>query len=253
VTFYQLGAVLHDLIMRRPLFHAEKPYAKLVNAVQHVVPRILADNVQTELVLLARKCLIKDWRKRLECVSWTDFFNLGIKYDVDALKDQICKNKVASQALQAAGIDAGSTPEMLLQEVSDSLILLCRRIRNKNKGVLPPLETVTIKACSLDCKHVVLNFTPSESCGLSAHLSIFLTVEILTQKEKAVSIGACGKVSMGKEYTAPCTECKNTERVYVGVYDVTHVEAQEVIITEKVESGAEFFSSFIHGCWGGEQ
>ena len=39
VTFYQLGAVLHDLLMKRPLFHEYgEPFAGLVEAVKSVNP-----------------------------------------------------------------------------------------------------------------------------------------------------------------------------------------------------------------------
>ena len=54
VTFYQLGAVLHDLIMRRPLFQEfSDPYALLVEAVKSEQPAIRADDVPADLILLA--------------------------------------------------------------------------------------------------------------------------------------------------------------------------------------------------------
>lgn len=41
LTLYQIGAVLHDLIMRRPLFQDYiNPYARLVNAVQNNTPNV---------------------------------------------------------------------------------------------------------------------------------------------------------------------------------------------------------------------
>lgn len=58
VTFYQLGAVLHDLLMKRPLFHEYgEPFAGLVEAVKSVNPVVQADDARC--VNLARRCLIK--------------------------------------------------------------------------------------------------------------------------------------------------------------------------------------------------
>ena len=74
VTFYQLGAVLHDLIERRQLFFNQtSPYARLVNAIQLSQPSFHATNVPQELILLAQNCLVKNWQTRLGVVDWDKF------------------------------------------------------------------------------------------------------------------------------------------------------------------------------------
>jgi serine/threonine protein kinase len=74
VTFYQLGAVLHDLIMRKRLFHEiEAPPARLIEAVRHTRPIVEAGDVPPHLISLARNCLQKDWPLRLELVRWEHF------------------------------------------------------------------------------------------------------------------------------------------------------------------------------------
>lgn len=74
VTFYQLGAVLHDLIMRRPLFHDKtKPYARLVKAVLLEEPVVDATDVPPELFRLARLCLVKDPDRRFKSLEWAAF------------------------------------------------------------------------------------------------------------------------------------------------------------------------------------
>ena len=58
VTFYQLGAVLHDLIMRRRMFdEVRAPPAKLIDAVRTTRPFIEAADVSPHLVSLSRNCL----------------------------------------------------------------------------------------------------------------------------------------------------------------------------------------------------
>lgn len=74
LTFYQLGAVLHDLITGRPLFHEHSdPWAGLVDAVKNTNPKINGGNVPRELVQLARNCLVKNPHTRLDIVTWDSF------------------------------------------------------------------------------------------------------------------------------------------------------------------------------------
>ncbi|QNP43465.1 protein kinase [Sphingomonas daechungensis] len=75
LTFYQIGAVLHDLITKKPLFEQfANPYAKLVNAVQFERPSIVNPAVSQRLIDLAERCLLKNPVTRLKVVRWDDFF-----------------------------------------------------------------------------------------------------------------------------------------------------------------------------------
>lgn len=65
VNLYQIGAVLHDLIMKLELFDNITPYSKLVISIKEDAPRITSSGFPYETVQLARDLLIKDWRKRL--------------------------------------------------------------------------------------------------------------------------------------------------------------------------------------------
>ncbi len=74
VTFYQLGGILHDMIMRRVLFEGHStPYARLVRAVQDETPKFEGADVESDLLDLARNCLVKDPVLREKLVSWGDF------------------------------------------------------------------------------------------------------------------------------------------------------------------------------------
>jgi len=64
--FYQLGAVLHDLLMRRPLFDGYEPEANLIDAVLRVVPDVRGTEEQQDLVRLCKACLQKDPALRLQ-------------------------------------------------------------------------------------------------------------------------------------------------------------------------------------------
>lgn len=61
LSMYQVGAVLHDLIMRRPIFDEfVHPYAALVNAVQHEQPSVASEAMPSYLVDACRMALVKD-------------------------------------------------------------------------------------------------------------------------------------------------------------------------------------------------
>lgn len=79
VTFYQLGAVLHDLLMRKSLYEEyENPFANLVQAIED--PSINPDvyGADARSVALCRNCLIKNPATRLELVKWEDFAAVAV-------------------------------------------------------------------------------------------------------------------------------------------------------------------------------
>ena len=75
ITFYQMGGVLYDMLMKRPLFwEYSKPKSKLYKAVECVVPTIDVERRMDYWAALADCCLAKEPRHRLKNVSWNDFF-----------------------------------------------------------------------------------------------------------------------------------------------------------------------------------
>lgn len=65
VNIYQIGAVLHDLLMKKELFAGIEPYASLVIAIKEDMPKITSAVLHPDLVQLARNMLHKDWKRRL--------------------------------------------------------------------------------------------------------------------------------------------------------------------------------------------
>ncbi|MYE24258.1 MAG: protein kinase [Gammaproteobacteria bacterium] len=71
LTVYQLGALLHDLIVRRPLFQDEYAQSSMNRyrfawVVATKYPLVQATDVDPDLVFLAQRALDKDWRRRSE-------------------------------------------------------------------------------------------------------------------------------------------------------------------------------------------
>ncbi len=74
ITFYQIGAVLHDLIARKPIFqYATARHADLVAAIDNDPVVVTSEEVDHRLCNLATRCLLKKPLERLELVHWEDF------------------------------------------------------------------------------------------------------------------------------------------------------------------------------------
>jgi len=50
VNIYQIGAVLHDLIMKKELFSGAEPYTKLVIAIKYNIPSITSNEYHPDLI-----------------------------------------------------------------------------------------------------------------------------------------------------------------------------------------------------------
>jgi serine/threonine protein kinase len=95
---YQLGGLLHDLIMQRPLFYSEYEQSKenryrFAWAVATVTPEVQATDVDQDLLFTAKRALDKNWERRSR-LTIEDFL-------IDKAKQQ-------SNALSALGLSAGS-------------------------------------------------------------------------------------------------------------------------------------------------
>lgn len=75
ITFYQIGAVMYEMIMEKVLFKDhDTPRAKLYDAIKYLTPDIQSDKVPQWLVTTAQACLLKEWRDRLNNLVWESFY-----------------------------------------------------------------------------------------------------------------------------------------------------------------------------------
>lgn len=96
LSLYQVGAVLHDLINKRPIFQNEVDLENrwlIARAVLAQVPTF-PDADPTRLSAqkaLAARCLVKDLNTRLAIVDWADFSFDASSNPLDALKARLAK------------------------------------------------------------------------------------------------------------------------------------------------------------------
>jgi serine/threonine protein kinase len=90
LNVYQLGALLHDLIMREPLFQAE--YLKSTEnryrfawIIATVDPSVQADDVDQDLLFMARRALDKSWQRR-SVLKLEDFLADSTTHKANALQ-----------------------------------------------------------------------------------------------------------------------------------------------------------------------
>lgn len=96
LNIYQVGAVLHDLIKKEPLFKHEMSLGNRWLVARAVLTKqpSFADPIQNRLLALkalASRCLIKDLDTRLAVVGWEDFLLEGASDPVSALRGRLAK------------------------------------------------------------------------------------------------------------------------------------------------------------------
>lgn len=220
ITFYQLGAVLHDMIMRYPLFRDEsEPYARLVRAVCEDVPKIQADDVDTELIQIANLCLLKKPELRLRHVNWGDFsFPRPKLCEIDEAKNRIkSRRKLASIQTQEENAIEQQTRKVE-QFIYDVTECIEAAINNTCVGndVFPPIEF----QCEYDTHKSVLTaiikMEPSEKHALKLHLKVYVCVEILDILSKLLRVKG---VALLHESDSEPKDIDVTTELFEGVFD----------------------------------
>lgn len=179
VTYYQLGAVLHDMIMRRPMFDGvSAPAAKLIDAVRHTRPAVNASEVPPHLVSLARNCLHKDWRVRLEVVRWEQFSASPPAITANTVKERIRSRLIAmtDASEEAPVVDIQIDRAHLRRMLTDSAGTLASTVRDLclQGGLFPPIE-VRVADDQENCR-VVVRTGPAARYALDETLEINLLV-----------------------------------------------------------------------------
>jgi serine/threonine protein kinase len=195
ITFYQLGAVLHDLIMRRPIFHTcGEPYAKLVDAVRNVVPEIAADDIDSRLIVLAKSCLVKDPQNRLSLVSWDDFLNPPPKMEVvNGIRKRIIKRKALAEVqnknhLETADEGRAYRRALHFEWMIDSIKEMIRTTCVKDKDCLPPFEKIYFVK-STDTEAIILVcFSQSERYDLNVALTLALQIALTGETDEILDL-----------------------------------------------------------------
>ena len=186
LTFYQIGAVMHDLIMRKEIFaESAEPYARLVMAVQNDTPSIHNSSVPNYLIETARLCLSKDPEVRVGLLNWASFNPPKNSAEaLDAMKQRVAAR---SHMVEEAGTndqDSADAIAALLEDVVTHLKVKVRSIRNSNRSAIPPV------LITRDDNIVNVSFNKSNEHALACDIRILLEIRIIDPAISAVELTA---------------------------------------------------------------
>ncbi|TXC70969.1 protein kinase [Sphingomonas ginsenosidivorax] len=192
LAIYQVGAVLHDLIMRRPIFEEfVTPYAALVNAVQHETPSVASEGVPSYLIDACQMALVKSPEKRLALVSWEAFRPPVAASAGDAARQRISKRLLLADAQSEAVVDDGPAMAELLETVIDGLKVELRRIRQANSSIMPPL---IVTRGPKRVPVLEIRIVASAEYGLARDVCMEIAVTVIDVEAQAVRLEACASV-----------------------------------------------------------
>jgi len=190
LNFYQVGAVLHDLIKKEALFQHEVDIGNrwlVARAVLTKQPSFTdaAPNRLPALKALAVRCLTKDLDTRLALVGWEDFLLEGSTDPLAALRGRL------SKGLASLGGQAGETTAARLAfERADYLRRLAERIRAELIGIcgtsLPLTMRLPAPGEPLELKFL---FSPNKAVTIECIASFKWQAEMY-ERTANVDIGA---------------------------------------------------------------
>ncbi|MCQ8873091.1 protein kinase [Mesorhizobium sp. LMG17149] len=196
LTYYQIGAVLHDLIMRKALFEEyATPFARLVNAIQSTVPIIQSSSVENYLIELARTCLLKQPKARLTLLDWSSF-NIP---EADSMSVESAKQRVTNRVIvrRAEQVEPDLAPTVsapqVVNEVIDFLKKAARLLRTDNE-LFPVIDIVFRPK---HCDRMVMRLRASDEHSLLHDLTACIDIEVVEANARAVALylwGHWGKV-----------------------------------------------------------
>jgi serine/threonine protein kinase len=196
ITFYQLGAILYDLIMKERIFHSfTDPYPRLVMAVQHEIPNVSAKEVPEDLILLARNCLSKDPKIRLKYVKWADFDEKSPASAATNAKDRV-RRRLAMSTSNSEN-DTFTRERALLRTLQDLQGRLHVLIKSgwASSEMFCPIECHEYVGDEPSTGFVELLIPATEALLLKRSLSIWFKIHVVDEKSAVVEINYAACIS----------------------------------------------------------
>jgi serine/threonine protein kinase len=222
VTFYQLGAVLHDFIMRRRIFaDFEDPYPALADAIHNTKPVISANDVPGDLVVLAQNCLMKKPAMRLEYVTW-ESFEPGVESpSEDATIERIRRRTAADQEGNTLGSahreqSAARTLQTVVRDIQDLIRQQCM-----STGVFPPMrmqaefDGTTTKAA------VFVLFSKSRAAAMKQNLIVGFNIGLDDASDMAIRVTASACLSKSDAGFGKVLVSCEDEPLFGGAFDAS--------------------------------
>lgn len=196
LTFYQIGAVLYDLIKRKPLFEEfSVPYARMVEAVKYETPDFNVPGADVDLVSLAQSCLVKDPALRLRLVTWDSFKVSQPPVSVTTIKDRVKRLQAGASTDIAPSELNSSNLRLALNTLLSVTSTMIREECSSNKDVFPQYEVHDEPTGDVDSAAFRVAFPKSTGKGVPVAFAILFRIRLLDVGANIVEISGSGAVS----------------------------------------------------------
>lgn len=202
VSFYQLGGVLHDLLVRKELFCGfDTPFATLVSSIDSRAVDF-PDDCPTELRMLAKDCLTKDPAMRLRLVSWDRFKRIGER--------QPTKERLRERAQRIAlQVPAFHPP------ASDSEAVLANARRIIDRAIRSASKSGRLPRFLISSQPIRISFAfGGES---SAVWAVYFDVMVL--KDSVVALTCAARAAAAEKDLPIALPAEDFSQIFLGVLD----------------------------------
>ena len=209
LTFYQLGAVLHDLLMKYPLFVNEirtQNRYRVAAAVQLIIPEVRASDAPSWLVALARDCLVKDDTLRLSRVNWNRF-HVDRRLNTDEQRRRLGLDRSEyADGRRDSGIDVyqQERTKVRLDDGRDFLIGLCRHILRVEN--FPQTGMEKDFSITSNSRAIEFNFSPSNAEEPSTKLHFILQLSMQNKYDDQVDISFSAFLTKNGKISNVCND-----------------------------------------------
>ena len=215
LAFYQIGAVLHDLLTKKTLFEEFAiPFARMVDAVKHTTPRLDIPGADQDLVALAQACLIKDPKTRLRLVNWESFAPLPPPVTTASIKDRI-KQRQASAVPKPADEPTSLNAALVLNEILGQTTTIIRAECLSNGEIFPPVEVHDHPSLNADSIAFRAAFPGATEKGIQVPFALLFRIQLVDRATKMIEVRVGGAVS-GDIRVFPCTAFSDQTVIYQG-------------------------------------
>ena len=235
ITFYQIGAVLHDMIMKQPIFYEHRdPYARLVDAVKEEPPIINAADVDSEIILIAKSCLVKDPVTRLSLINW-DKLTKPIQKEktVDSFRDRIKRrNRIIRAGNKESSSEDVNNEYRLFRDLENLTHEIKQIIRNTCRGdtdCFPRFEINHYLQDSNTEASIHICFNPSRNHHLFNTGILILNLSISSWPDEITTVTFVAMASSCVDSLNKPFEIGKYKPLYKGKYD-------QKLIQKRIES-----------------
>lgn len=230
VSFYQLGAVLHDLIVKKRLFEEfSEPFAKLIQAIQSERPDVRSGDVDQNIVSLCQSCLVKDPDSRFSLVSWGKFEQVAepIEDSFELIKARVKQRQqaVTPELSAATGERVKFRNRAISEAVFETLVSQVRAICVADDA----LPTVNIRRLHQDDENtceVLATFPQSPKFGIKDGLVLKFQLEMKNFQDQVCRIRGGYELTAELDSDANPIPDDGLETIFEGVFSPKVMENQ---------------------------